>query len=166
MTRIIGCSVASLLVLILCGTNCRAGNSAIDKSAVIEPGLGIGDIRIGDDMKTVLRKIGGSKPEGKTVKSGSMVEYWLSYAEQGITFIFDRNKILSRIAVSNPVFYVQQKGIRPKGQAAELDRLFGKGTKRNLNDNYELKEYRNQGLTFTIDKDSNRIDTITIIPNR
>jgi hypothetical protein len=164
MTRILGFSAASILVLILYGTNCQAAISGIDRSAVIEPGIGVGNMRMGDDMATVLRKMGRSKPEGKTVKSGSMVEYWLSYAEKGITFIFNQNKILTRIAVSNPVFYVQQKGIRPKGSAAELDRLFGKGKTRKLNDEYEQKEYRDQGLTFTIDRNSNRIDTITITP--
>lgn len=163
MTLIKKTTTALLFVLIFSGADCWAGIAAIDKSAVIEPGSGIGDIRIGDDMTTVLKKFKGSKPEGNTVKSGLLVEYWLSYAKQGVTFIFDQNKKLRRIAVSNPVYYVEQKEIRPKASASELDRLFGKGKNEPLTEKYEQKKYEDQGLTFTIDKNSNRIETITII---
>lgn len=151
------------LILLVPAPECW-GIDAIDKGAVIRPGSGIGDIMIGDDLRTVLRKLEGKKPtEGKTVTTGNLVEYWLSYSELGVTFIFDQSRKLSRIAVTNPAFYVEQNGVRPKSSAANIDKSFGSSKVNKLNDGYEQRIYREKGLSVTIDRNTNKIDTITII---
>lgn len=131
--------------------------------AVIHPGIGLGTIRLGDKLPDVIKKMDRKKPtDGKTVKSGNLKEYWLSYTDMGITFIFDEGELLVRIAISNPGIIVENSNIRVNSTVMELERTFGRGEIKNIDDRYEQRVFKNRGIGFTINKYSGKIEAIAI----
>ena len=131
--------------------------------SVIEPGIGLGNIKLDDSLSDVLSRMDRKKPSsGKTVRSGNRVEYWLSYEDMGITFIFNENERLERIAVSNPGIVLQNSDIRANSSLRDMERVYGLGNSRKLNEKYELRMYSSLGISFTINRLTERIETITI----
>ena len=164
LSRII--MVAAILPF-LAITWCYGGEPLENKSiAVIKPGVGLGNIKIGDPLADVIKKIGRKPSEGKKVQTGSQTEYWLSYTDLGVTFIFNEKQVLSRIAVTNPGITVQQKGIRVNSPTEDINKIYGLGDSKRLTDKYEQRVYDKEGLNFTINKDLNKIETITIEQKR
>lgn len=165
--RLLGIITVAAMLPFLAITWCHGAESLENKSiAVIKPGVGLGNIKIGDPLADVIKKIGRKPSEGKTVKTGTQTEYWLSYTDLGVTFIFNEKQVLSRVVVTNPGITVQQKGIRVNSSTEDIDKIYGKGTFKSLSDKYEQRVYQKEGLTLTINKDLNKIETITIEQKR
>jgi len=129
---------------------------------VMQPGVGIGNISIGDDLSLIIEKMGYKPASGKTVKSGSLTEYWIDYSDLGITFIFAEDKRLVRVAVSNPGIVVADRDIRVNTSIRELLRAYGAGQSEKLKGGYERITYDDQGVSFTINTTTQRIETIVI----
>jgi hypothetical protein len=129
---------------------------------VMQPGVGIGNISIGDDLSLVIEKMGYKPSGGKTVKTGSLTEYWIDYSDLGITFIFTEDKRLVRVAASNPGIVVGDTDIRVNTSARELLRAYGAGRSEDLKEGYERITYDEQGVSFTINATTQRIETIVI----
>lgn len=158
-------SVLITLSLLVCSASpCPGQETPANRSiSVMKPGEGLGAIVIGDSIPEVIKKMSGRKPdEGQAVKSGTVTEYWLSYVDLGITFIFDERKELSRIAVKNSGIIVQQSGLRVNSTLVDLEREYGKGEQSKLDDIYDQKVYRERGIAFTINRKTDKIETITI----
>jgi|MudIll2142460700_1097286.scaffolds.fasta_scaffold20692_2 hypothetical protein len=158
------CVAITLSLLMASAIPCPGLEAPATRSiSVMRPGDGLGDIVLGDSIPGVIKKMNDRKPdEGQTVKFGATAEYWLSYTDLGITFIFDEKKELIRIAVKNPGIIVQQSGLRVNGTVMDLDREYGKGEQTRLDDLYDQKVYRDRGIAFTINRKTERIETITI----
>lgn len=138
------------------------GASQLRKIAVIEPGIGIGDITLGNNLQDVIKKMAIKPSDGKTVRSGNLKEYWLGYTGMGITFIFDEEQKLTRIAVSNPGIIVRQKGVRVNSSIKELMGSYGPAEISKISDKYEQWSYKDRGIVFTINIGTWKIETITI----
>jgi hypothetical protein len=165
--RLSGIITVAAILLFLAITWCHGAEPLQNKSiAVIKPGVGLGNIKIGDPLTDVIKKMGRKPSDGKTVQTGSQTEYWLNYTDMGVTFIFNEKQVLSRIVVTNPGITVQQKGIRVNSSTEDIDKIYGKGTFKSLSDKYEQRVYEKEGLNFTINKDLNKIETITIQQKR
>ncbi len=151
-------------IMIICSAaTCYAGDNLENKSiAVMETSKGIGNIAIGDTLQDVVKKMRKKPSDGKTVKFGGKVEYWLDYQEHGITFIFAEDKTLSRIAVSNPGIVMKKGDVKVNSTVNDLLKHYGAGESRNLNDTYEQRSYKDKGVGFTINKNTEKIETITI----
>jgi hypothetical protein len=156
--------VMTLSLLIFFASPCASQEASANRSiSVMKPGEGLGAIAIGDSIPKVIKKMDDRKPGGgQTVRVGKAVEYWLSYADLGVTFIFDERKELSRIAVKNPGIIVQQSGLRVNSTLGDLERQYGKGEQTKLDDIYDQKVYPDRGIAFTINKKTDKIETITI----
>jgi hypothetical protein len=134
--------------------------------STIEPGTGIGNIRIGDDLADVVKKMVKKPSDGKTVRSGVLTEYWVGYTDMGITYIFNEKRILTRIATTNPGIVVQQKGIRVGSSTKDIERAYGPGRVRKIDDKYEQWIYENRGINFTINRNTEKIEAIMIERSR
>lgn len=129
---------------------------------VMQPGIGIGNISIGDDLSLVIEKMGYKPSGGKTVKTGSLTEYWIDYSDLAITFIFDKHKLLVRVAVSNHGIAIGDRDIRVNSSVRELLRAYGTGRPEHLKEGYERITYDDRGVSFTINVSTQRIETIVI----
>jgi hypothetical protein len=159
--------IVAAVIIVIFAAICQSEERPVNKSiAVMEPGVGIGNIKLGDNLSDVIRKMGKKPSDGKTIRSGRLTEYWLNYTDVGITFIFDSDRKLKRIAVSNPGIVTEQKGIRASSSVRDLERLYGRGETKNINDRYEQRTYKDKGISFTVSKDSGKIEAITIEPIR
>lgn len=128
----------------------------------MKPGEGLGNILIGNSITDVIKKMDSKPDDGKTVKIDSTAEYWLSYQDLGITLIFDDQKELIRIAVKNPAIIVQQTGFRVNSTRTEIERIYGKGELQTLDDVYDQILYKAKGIVFTLNKNTEKVETITI----
>lgn len=156
--------VITLTLLVFSASMCHGQGLPASRSiSVMKPGEGLGDIVIGDSIPEVIKKMSDRKPDkGQTVRSGTAAEYWLSYVDLGITFIFEERQKLSRIAVKNPGIIVQQSGLRVNSTLADVEREYGKRERTKLDDSYDQIVYQERGIAFTINKKMEKIETITI----
>lgn len=148
-------ALLATLSLLFCFTGrCAVAEAPASQSiSVMKPGVGLGNVTLGDSIPEVIIKMNGKKPDdGKTVRIDSTAEYWLTYLDLGITFIFDGRKKLSRIAVKNPAIVVQQNGLRVNSTGIDMERAYGKGELTKLDEVYDQIAYRERGITFTLDK--------------
>lgn len=163
MTRVI-----TTVFLLLCHAVPCPGQEALTNTtiAVMKPGKGIGDIALGEPVAGVIKKMDGRKPkDGKTVRVGAKTEYWLRYPDMGITLIFDKQKRLSRVAVTNPGIIVLQNGLRVHSHVSEVEKVYGESGNQNaLDDEYEQRTYDDKGISFTVNRRTGKIEAITILP--
>ena len=135
--------------------------------AVMDPGIGIGNIKIGDQLQDVIARMGRKPSDGKTVSlANNRTEYWLDFKDLGITFIFDEKRELQRIAVSNPGIIIRSNGIRVDNSVNDIERVYGDSEVKKINEQYIQRIYRDKGVGFTINVDTGKIEAITIEKNR
>ncbi len=130
----------------------------------IRPGVGIGNIMVGDDVQAVIGKMKKKPSDGKTVKVGVTKEYWLHYKDEGVTYIFNEDRKLSRIATSSPNNQVKEgkAGISVNNTSKDLDNIYGPGLNNKINEKYEQRVYKDKGMSFIINRKSQKIESITI----
>jgi hypothetical protein len=160
---ICGCA---LTLLIITGTN-EAGSD----ETLIRPGIGVGEIRLGDSLADVYAKLGQKKADSaRKVGKGEMEEIWLSYRAMGLTFAYDRKKTLKKIIVTSKAIPLERVGLRVGSRAAYIERYYETSQRRVRKiagrDNMEFWEYAGQGITFTVDTAEDRIDVITVMRRR
>jgi hypothetical protein len=143
---------------------CHGEEPMKESIAVMKPGVGIGDIRLGDNIPDVIKKMNKEPTEVKTVKNKDKksVEYWISYKEMGITFVFDELKKLNRIAVSNPGIVIGQKEIRVNSSLGELQKSYGVEYLRDIDIGERFKQRIYPGVSFIINKETEKIVVIII----
>lgn len=139
-----------------------------DSIAVAKGGVGLGTIKLGDSIETTVKKMNKKPTEGKTVITGKTEEYWLSYKEQGITFVFSSNQSLNRIIVTNPGIVLKDTDIRVNSLSTGLKDYKGmvEDVKESgqIKGRYMQKFLPSHGASFMINKDTEKIETITIMP--
>jgi hypothetical protein len=135
-----------------------------ESMAVMKPGVGIGDIRLGDNIPDVTKKMNKEPTEVKRVenKDRKSLEYWVSYKEMGIAFIFDERKKLNRIAISNPGIVIDQKEIKVTSSLADLQKSYGVGylIDKDIGEKFKQRVY--PGVSFIINKETEKIVVIII----
>jgi hypothetical protein len=157
----------AVLLILLCfmGTSAQAETPLSNRSiSVMQPGRGIGNINLGDTLETVVRKMGAKPANVKSVRTAGIVEYWMDYAELGITFILNSDMTLNRIAVSNPGINIPRTAVHVNSDIDTLVSVFGAGTSVQVNDVYDQHGYN--GVRFMVNRKTRRIETIIIEQNR
>jgi hypothetical protein len=143
---------------------CHGEKPMKESIAVMKPGVGIGDIRLGDNIPDVTKKMNKEPTEVKRVenKDRKSLEYWVSYKEMGIAFIFDERKKLNRIAISNPGIIIDQKEIKVTSSLADLQKSYGVGylIDKDIGEKFKQRVY--PGVSFIINKETEKIIVIII----
>lgn len=157
--------VLYIMITFFCLTiPCHGERPAKESMAVVKPGVGIGDIRLGDNLPDAIKKMNKEPTEVKRVKNKDRqsLEYWVSYKEMGMTFIFDERKKLIRVAISNPGIVVDQKEIKVTSSLAELQKSYGAGYSREIDIGGRFKQRVYPGVSFIINKETGKIAVIII----
>jgi hypothetical protein len=154
-----------IMIALFCLTiPCHGERPAKESMAVVKPGVGIGDIRLGDNLSDVIKKMKKDPTEVKRVENRDKksIKYWVSYKEMGISFVFDERKKLIRIAISNPGIVVDQKEIKVTSSLAELQKSYGVGYLRDIDVGKKFKQRVYPGVSFIINKETEKITVIII----
>ncbi len=160
--------IAGVAVLACFGIAMIAGfldcRSAAAADTLIQPGIGVGVLKLGDGIEAVYVKIGKKKADrALKVGRGSGAEVWLSYNDMGITLVFNAARQVERIIVTSKGLPVERTAIRVGSSAADVEKNYGPGEKRKIEGNGELWKYPHQGISFTIDTVEKRVDVITVM---
>ncbi|MBI4649876.1 hypothetical protein HY745_00985 [Candidatus Desantisbacteria bacterium] len=144
-------------------------NAADFKDSLIQPGVGVGVLKLGDTPVDISRKLEGKKADiAKKIVYDSTVEMWLSYVDMGVTLIYDTNKSIKSIIVTNKELLLEESGIHVGSAKSNVLKNY-KGEKRpirQINNNIELWEYPDLGIIFFVNITKELVDSIKVIPKR
>lgn len=153
----------SILFFLFNPISALCGETDSTSIATLRPGKGIGKINIGDTLENVVKKMGKTPTEGKTVTMGRDVQYWLIYKPHGLTFVFDKTSTLVSIIVTNPVIRIPSSNIRINSSSKKVRSAYGNGGDVFIKGNYEQWSYDAEGVTFMTNRDSGKVESITIM---
>ncbi len=139
---------------------CQAG-----EETVIQPGTGVGALKIGMPLDAAYRSIGQRKADiARQVEAGATREIWLTYSDMGITLVVNPDKMVERIIVTSPGLLVERNGLRIGSTVTEVEKYYGEAKKKTaIGENGELWSYPSIGISFTIDRVEKRVDVITVM---
>lgn len=139
-------------------------SSKVVADSNIQPGTGVGALKLGDDVEVAHEKIGRRMADkAQRLVYQDVEDVWLSYNDLGITLVFDYRKKLKNIIVTSKGLIVEGTGIRIGSEVDEVERNYGKSnTVRKINGSSEIWEYPNIGINFTINNIERQIDVITV----
>jgi hypothetical protein len=170
MVKVLKIKTLRAALLIVAAAFLIAGPAAHDcpasEDAVIQPGTGVGALKLGISLDVAYNKIGQRKADSarQVVKAGISKEIWLTYNDMGITLVINPEKTLERIIVTSSGLLVERNGLRVGSSAADVEKSYGVAEKKTaLEGDGELWSYPSLGISFTINKNEKRVDVITIM---
>ncbi len=137
---------------------------------MIYPGVGIGEIKLGEDAKTIDEN--WNEKADDTAKIEDTNEYLLLYRERGILFVCNEEVKLKRIICKSSALPVKGSGLRVGSTRKEMERSLSKMSHKYFDldiytedeeqgkKKYNLAVYYDSGIAFTL-KDE-KITAITV----
>ena len=144
--------------------------SSVTAGSVINPGVGVGTIRLNDNISKVFNNIGQRKADtAKRVDD----EVWMTYEDMGLTLGFDKSQKLKRIIVTSRGLLMEKTGIHVGSKISDVEMNYcrnAKGTRSRPqreaggSGNTQFWKCPEQGIIFTVNTVEERVEAITIIP--
>ncbi len=140
---------------------------AASLETVIQPGVGVGVLKLGDTVDDVYAKLGQRKADRvQRVAYKGRTEIWLTYDDMGMALVYDdARKRLERIVVTSKGLLVERTGIRVGSSGGDVEKYYGGEQRtRQLEGQNELWVYPGLGVSFTVNGAEQRVDSITVMP--
>lgn len=142
-------------------------NISSQEDNLIRPGIGVGNLRLGENNEAINKIINRKFDDIKKIGPEDDFEIWLSYKSIGLTLIYNKEKILKRIMVTNKALFVENSRISVGSSIMDLrkyteifrneDRIIIDVDRRT-----ESWDYENIGIKFWISRNDQRIFAIEV----
>ena len=114
-------SAFSIALISLCFSLLLQERTFAQESNFIQPGIGVGNLKLGEDIKKINNKINIKYDEIKKVGQEVNSEMWLSYKKIGLTLVYDyERKTLKKIIVTNKALLVENSKISVGSSITDL----------------------------------------------
>lgn len=135
----------------------------------IRPGIGVGKLRLGESNEAINKIINRKFDDIKKIGPEDDFEMWLSYKSMGLTLIYNKEKILKRIMVTNKALFVENSRISVGSSIMDLRKYteIFRDEDREIRDvdrrrNTESWDYESIGIKFWISRNDQRIFAIEV----
>lgn len=168
MAKIAINTVFKINIVLICLSVLFQNNVFAQEAISIQPGEGIGVLKLDDSLKSVNEKMGKIRAdEMQKVKSAGGTEMWLSYQDMGQTLVYDYStKRLKKIIVTNSALYVENTEIHVGSDTSEVIAYYDTMPRTITTDNEQNRtiwSYQRLGIGFWIDNQEQTVYAIEVM---
>ena len=135
--------------------------------AIIFPGQGVGEIRLGEHYSVISNSLGKEEPDKvemvhRTVNNEDKMEYWLNYEDRGLQMILNHDKVLIKIIVKNSGLSVKENGIHVGSSEKLIRKIYGEKEAFKKIKGAEALCYPSKGLSFMVSDKTHLVESIVV----